>query len=491
MPDVAPETLVVRIIELCADCGLCQEMMAGAPCQFFPRLFRLHERSADGGATSDDLKTLIDLCNACGQCPCQSVQAKIREAKDAFVERDGLPTTVRLLEDVRLMGRLCGAVPRLANLLIQNEPTAGLLKKAVGIHPDRKLPRFPKDGFDSWAERRGLCRMRETVGQKVAYFTGCTARYMFPEVAKAAVEVLEHNGISVYLPDQRCCGMPTMLEGHRAFTFELAGFNVPELLRCIEAGYDIVTSCPTCGYMLKSVLRLGAPFSKEYRARVTEMVAEAGGDLTAVGERLEREEMAFSGRANAESAWGRQPWFLAYIGGGRIRDMVCDDGYFAALDGRDRIRVASHTFELGEYLRLLRDAGTLNRDFGPLPARLAYYPPCHLKEQNIGQPWAELLALLPGTRMETVGGVYDCCGLGGVMGFKKDFHRVSLAMGRRLMAKIKASDPDKVVTDCLSCRLQFNQMLAYPVAHPVEILWESYRSGIESVKAAPGNAQPA
>jgi hypothetical protein len=37
---------------------------------------------------------------------------------------------------------------------------------------------------------------------------------------------------------------------------------------------------------------------------------------------------------------------------------------------------------------------------------------------------------------------------------------------RHLMDKIREFDPDRIVTDCLSCRLQFNQLLPHPVSHP-------------------------
>jgi glycerol-3-phosphate dehydrogenase subunit C len=37
-------------------------------------------------------------------------------------------------------------------------------------------------------------------------------------------------------------------------------------------------------------------------------------------------------------------------------------------------------------------------------------------------------------------------------------------------------DPDLLATECLSCRLQFNQMTAYPVNHPIEILRQSYEN---------------
>lgn len=60
------------------------------------------------------------------------------------------------------------------------------------------------------------------------------------------------------------------------------------------------------------------------------------------------------------------------------------------------------------------------------------------------------------------------------MGFKHQFHKASLHMGNRLMEKIKAVDPERLVCECLSCRMQFNQVLPYDVYHPVQILNESY-----------------
>ena len=236
MSKIAPELLTKRIVSRCGNCEICRETMADAACQFLPFLFKLNDnkKAGQGETSPQKLRQLVDLCNTCGRCPCQDVQAKIREAKDAFVAREGLPPSTRLIADVRLMGRICGTFPRLANLMLQKEPSAGLLKRVFGIHPERKLPRFPDESFGAWAKARGITRMQESEGRKVAYFAGCTARYLFPAVAKATVEVLEHNGVNVYVPEQRCCGMPTMLEGNRDTTFELASFNQPELRRCIR-----------------------------------------------------------------------------------------------------------------------------------------------------------------------------------------------------------------------------------------------------------------
>jgi glycerol-3-phosphate dehydrogenase subunit C len=472
MADEAPEASVRKAVERCSNCDWCRDYLKESSCLFFRRLFRLRDRERLGGraASDEELQRLVDLCNLCGICPCVEIRTWIRQAKDGFVDRGGLPPAIRVLEDLRLLSKLGGALPRLTNFLLKDGPVGRGLKRLAGIHPERRLPAFPRQAFDVWVRSRGLDRPPAAGGRKVAYFAGCTARYLFPEVARATVQVLERNGVSVYVPPQKCCGMPTMLEGDRAFTHATAGFNLGQLTAVVDAGYDIVCSCPTCGYFLKSVLPADALHSPEFRARIEALAGEEGGDLVRIGERLSRDERAFQGRADPMFARATQPSTLKFV----LARLVRDRGYFGAFDGMARLRIASRAYDLGEYLRRLDEAGELDRNFGPLPTGMAYYPPCHQREQGIGQPWTDLLARIPGVQVGRVGGALDCCGLGGIMGFKRKFHSTSVAIGRRLKRKVEAAAPETLLTDCLSCRMQFNQMLPLPVAHPVEILWAAY-----------------
>ena len=121
--------------------------------------------------------------------------------------------------------------------------------------------------------------------------------------------------------------------------------------------------------------------------------------------------------------------------------------------------------------------GQLNTRFGGLPGRMVYYAPCHQREQGIGSPYLELLNRIPGLRIQAVGSAMDCCGMGGSLGFKADFHDSSMRLGTRLMKKIVAARPEAVITDCLSCRLQFEHLLDLPVWHPLELLWRAYAVG--------------
>ncbi len=486
------EKLMREVVDACTDCDCCRYIM-DTSCLFFPEIYRLWDRERETGEaiTPQELRHMADLCNYCALCPCPNIREDIVTAKTLFIDRDGLAPYIRTLEDVERVGKLCGAFPRISNLLFQNERIGGLLKKSTGINPKRKLPRFPAEDFPSWAKKRKLhLKSPGANTRKVAYFAGCTARYLFPEVPKAAIEVFERNGISVYYPEQNCCGMPSMLEGDRDLTLKFAGRTVSRLAEVVADGYDIVCSCPTCGYMLKNALREGAYFSDAYQDLVggDERQMKIPDDLPDLGKSKEAPSVpselnaTFGGHhMTRETLQIPDPVDGAMKAVSfRLLDksiygkILKDDGYFSSIDPLKRIRVAEHTYDLGEYLLDLHRRGALSTAFGPMAGRMAYYPPCHQREQGIGTPYLDLLALIPDISIETFLSTVYCCGIAGIMGFKRDFHNASIHMGSRLMAKIKQLNPDQLVTDCLSCRLQFRQMTRYPVQHPIEILCKAY-----------------
>ena len=147
--------------------------------------------------------------------------------------------------------------------------------------------------------------------------------------------------------------------------------------------------------------------------------------------------------------------------------------------------VAENTYDAGEYLLKIHSKGEFDTRLRPLTTRAAYYPPCHLREQKIGKPYYHLLGLIPDFSLEAIDELY-CCGNAGIMGFKNYFHPLSIKISSRLVAKIRRIDPQVIVTDCLSCRLQFNQLTPYKVLHSLEIIKESY--GNVQQKAEPEKA---
>ena len=355
---------------------------------------------------TDDLRELVDLCNYCALCSCPDIRASIIEAKTRFVERDGLALGPRLLEDVARMGKLCGLFPQLMNRMLANGRTGRLLKRVAGIHEDRRLPILPGASFDAWARRQGLMQKPAPgAANKVAYFAGCSGRYLYPEVPQALVHVLQHAGIQVYVPDQQCCGMPTLLEGDRKKTLAFMAANVERLSALVAEGFTIVCSCPTCGYMLKNALPEFAYYSQAYQDFI------GGDERNMIIPNKMPAQTANTGQcgipAQYQATFGghhvaSKTVEVAEAAGGSTRKVALrvldksiygkilkDDGYFSSIDPLKRIRVAENTHDLGEYLLGLHRHGELDTRLGPNHGRKAYYPPCHLREQEIGQPYLD------------------------------------------------------------------------------------------------------
>ena len=130
--------------------------------------------------------------------------------------------------------------------------------------------------------------------------------------------------------------------------------------------------------------------------------------------------------------------------------------------------VALHLFNLFEFLRNLGESGNLKTRFKKVRAHAAYFAPCHLRSLGIGLPALEILRLVPGLTVENIEA--DCCGLGGMYGFKKEKYDISEEIGRDLAGAISRMKPEVVLSDCEGCRMQIRHLTGLKVMHPIQIL---------------------
>jgi glycerol-3-phosphate dehydrogenase subunit C len=130
--------------------------------------------------------------------------------------------------------------------------------------------------------------------------------------------------------------------------------------------------------------------------------------------------------------------------------------------------VAKHTFDLFEYLRNLKESNGFKINFKELSLKVGYFAPCHLRTLGIGLPALEILRLIPGLKIENIEA--DCCGMGGIFGFKKEKYEISQEIGRDLKEAIDRLSPEIVLTDCEGCRMQIRHLTGLKVLHPIQIL---------------------
>jgi glycolate oxidase iron-sulfur subunit len=94
---------------------------------------------------------------------------------------------------------------------------------------------------------------KETMGDpqmRVGFYVGCLINYIYTDIADAVIEVLNHFGAEVVIPqEQLCCGIPARSLGATKTARKLAEANIAVFEK---ANVDfIITACATCGRTLK------------------------------------------------------------------------------------------------------------------------------------------------------------------------------------------------------------------------------------------------
>ncbi len=146
--------------------------------------------------------------------------------------------------------------------------------------------------------------------------------------------------------------------------------------------------------------------------------------------------------------------------------------YPMLVDHPDADVVARQTVEAGDFLRSLHREGKLKTDFGPLPLRVGYHTPCHLKALKRGEPLHELLNLIPD--LEVVSLDKGCSGMAGTFGLSRNTFAESLQIGSDLIERMRQPDLILGASECSGCRLQMEQGSTTPSVHPLKLLAAAY-----------------
>jgi len=199
----------------------------------------------------DACKEIADLCVHCHMCrlECPSnvdIPKLMIEAKAAYVATNGERTHDWLIARIDMMCRVASRFSRVVNWGIANRPTRWCIEKLLGIAQGRKLPRFGRRSFLQQAAQRRLHRPQRSSAEKVLYFVDTYANYCDTQLADALLAVLEHNDISVYVPQgQLQAAMPLVARGVLDPARRIAEQNVALLAEAVRKGYTIVATEPS------------------------------------------------------------------------------------------------------------------------------------------------------------------------------------------------------------------------------------------------------
>jgi FAD/FMN-containing dehydrogenase/Fe-S oxidoreductase len=310
-----------------------------------------------------------------------------------------------------------GLTPRLANFPLALPGVSHLIKAALGVAPQRKLPQFaPRSFRHEWttAHRQSpalkghdLSRAETACKEKralappgsVLLWPDTWNNYYHPQSLHAAAQVLTAAGFTPEVPQQHlCCGRPLydfgFLPAARAYLEKILRTLAPQ----IDAGLPFVFLEPSCASVFRDELINFFPPASESGPRAQ-----------------------------------------------RLRDQ---------------------TFLLSEFL--IRHAPNFQPAQHP-GEKIVLHGHCHHKSMMKMNDEVDLLRRT-GADVELLDS--GCCGMAGPFGFERDKFEVSQTLGERvLLPAVRAAAPATIlVADGFSCREQIAQNSPRRAVHFAEVI---------------------
>ncbi len=212
------------------------------------------------GWRSEEVRDALDLCLACkgclGDCPVNVDMATYKaEFLSHHYEGRLRPAAHYSMGWLPVLAHGASVAPRLVNVLAHAPGLSMLAKKVGGIDRERDIPRFARRtlrkeltelGYRASA-RPGRAMSRDGATKRVLLFPDTFTNHFDPQVGLAAVDVLEHAGFEVVIPDEPlCCGLTWISTGQLGVAKKVLARTVDALAPEVRVGTPVVGLEPSC-----------------------------------------------------------------------------------------------------------------------------------------------------------------------------------------------------------------------------------------------------
>ncbi|MEK6374933.1 MAG: heterodisulfide reductase-related iron-sulfur binding cluster [Acidobacteriota bacterium] len=410
-----------RVFDVCHTCRMCFSY-----CPSFPALFDAidrHEERGEGeveALTAEEMTPVVDQCWQCKLCYVKCPYTPphkfmvdfprlMMRAKLVKVRKHGVAFRERVLGDPDRLGRLnAGRLAAFANWANRQPVFRRALERLLGIHRKRQLPSFARTMFARWFD-----------GRK---------------------------------PSPGLSGHP-LPQGGRG-----AGGEGVALFPSCSVDYNY----PQVGIAAVQVLEHNGKSIERPNVVCCGLPALDGGDLDTAIRRVEQNVETLLPLVRA----GKPVVVLAPSCG-----LMMKQEWPQLVPTEECKEVAAATMDIGEYLLKERAAGRLDVNFTAPQGSIAYHIPCHLRAQNIGQPFRAILGGVPGTTIEPI---EQCSAFDGTWGMKTEFYETSRRCAGKLCDAIKSAGAGRVISDCMLAGLNVAEETGTAPSHPIEVLRDAY-----------------
>ena len=456
-----------REIEKCHGCAQCKSMVATTMCPTYKATRREHAsprakanalrniirgRLDPGLHTDAALKEVTDYCIECGMCALEcpsnvNIPKLMLEAKATYRAAHVGGPTDQVLGRAELVSKVSRAASPLVNPLVSNPMVRRLGERLAGIDQRRTLPSYARKSWEQMlAERR----------------KGAVTVHPVPSAGGAAHEAgaagaATTTGGAV----AGSAAAPTADAARSAGVIPAAATKPVAFFYDVYANYNDPGLAQTFDTLLRAH---GVPveYPEQKGSAIPEML------------------YGYLDRARATADFNVRH-ALPYVRDGALLVSGEPTASFAfkvhypdIVSSEECSLVANATRDLGEFLasRRAEHPESAPAAVNELKLKVAYHQPCHLKTQQVGSPFFDLLREVPG--LELVNLDMGCCGMAGTFGMKAGTFDLSMETGRPLFERVAEVAPDLVASECSTCRMQLAQATGKDTVHPAELLARAY-----------------
>lgn len=226
----------LRAAEMCNGSGDCRKshLIGGTMCPSFQatrnekdttraraNILRemLSHSTKENPFDSPEIYEVMDLCLSCkgckSECPSNVDISKLKaEFLQGYYDANGVPRRVQFFADFEKNQRKASALAPMSNFFTRAPGVSQMMKKTLGIHPQRSLPKVASTTLRQWIKRQGAGQASSSAKKrKVVLFIDEFTNYLDPETGKASWKLLKALDYEVLAPEHAESGRAALSKG--------------------------------------------------------------------------------------------------------------------------------------------------------------------------------------------------------------------------------------------------------------------------------------
>ncbi|WP_424493645.1 FAD-binding and (Fe-S)-binding domain-containing protein [Salinimicrobium sp. GXAS 041] len=177
----------------------------------------------------EEIKKALDLCISCkgckSECPSGVDMAAYKsEFEHQYQKSNGSSLRTKTFAYNTVLNKMGGILPGLTNGIFTNKISSGLLKRSLGIAPERNMPQLSKKTLTAYHSKRA--KKASVSGRKVYLFNDEFTNYLESEIGIAAIKLLEGLNYEVELIEHPESGRTFISKGFLEQAKKLANKNI-------------------------------------------------------------------------------------------------------------------------------------------------------------------------------------------------------------------------------------------------------------------------